>query len=56
MCNFGWHWRRACKLTITLCAGACGQLVVEHALSKGCGGSNNRDMEDIVPKVLQSTV
>lgn len=37
-------------------SGACGQLVVEHALSKGCGGSNNRDMEDIVPKVLQSTV
>lgn len=40
-----------CILRLTLCAGACGQLVVEHNSKQGCNSESSADMEDLSPAV-----
>lgn len=37
-----WSWVRA---------GACGQLVVEHTMQKGCSSEGIKDLEDLAPAI-----
>lgn len=51
---FANHSAHQCTLTglillVVHLVGACGQLVVEHSLQKGCKAQGIKDLEDLVP-------